>query len=849
MPKENTMTKTLRSAWLILLFLFLFVSFTTGSIFALPIPTPEVTTMPATAVTTSSATLHGEVDPQRQNTNVIFRWGTSYDYTNSGPYNPPIQISDPQTVSHPISDLAGNTVYHFRVEATPIDGATVVGDDMTFFTGTPSPPTATTTAASSVTSSGATLNGTVNSGGGSATVTFEYGLSTSYGSTVTAQQSPLTSISNEAVSAVLGELTGNTTYHYRVNAETPQGTSTGSDMTFTTGFSLPSAITVLPSSVSSTGATLNGLINANGKPASVVFRWGPHEDYTDSNYDTPIAVTGSEWTPVSLPVAGLTANTLYHFMVEAFYPSDIYAFASGEDMTIFTGTPSAPTATTETASPVTSSGATLYGTVNSGGGSAAVTFEYGTTTSYGSTVLADQNPVASTTDKAVSATLNDLAGGTTYHYRTMAVTTQGTAYGADKTFTTLFAPPFVTTDEATSVSNNSAILNGTVNAFGNTTTVTFEYGPDTSYGTTVTADQSTVSGSDYAPMSTTLSGLSTGTTYHYRVVGTNSDGIFNGNDQTFKTSINGPLAITKEASAIQLNSLVLNGIVNANNFPTTVTFQYGTSTSYSRAIPATPSIVSGNVNTPVTLNLSNLDYNKTFYFRVIAENSEGKSEGSNLSFTTPASAPVVSTQPASLITETGATVNGIVNALGSSSTVTIEYGPTTSYGTTETADQSPVGGRSDTVISKTLDGLSPSTTYHYRVIAENSGGVSTGSDVSFTTLVVPPTASTETASDITSTAARLNGTVNAIGSSTTVTFEYGLTTSYGTTVTADQNPVTGSSDTAVSILLSGLLPETMYHYRVIAENSEGTSYGDDSSFTTTKGFPWTLFLKGILREN
>jgi hypothetical protein len=83
-----------------------------------------------------------------------------------------------------------------------------------------------------------------------------------------------------------------------------------------------------------------------------------------------------------------------------------------------------------------------------------------------------------------------------------------------------------------------------------------------------------------------------------------------------------------------------------------------------------------------------------------------------------------------------------------------------------------------------------------------------------------------------STFVTLNGTVNANSTSTTVTFEYGLTAGYGTTVTADQSPVSGASNTFVSKAISGLTPSTTYHFRVVAVNASGTTYGADLTVTT-----------------
>ena len=102
-----------------------------------------------------------------------------------------------------------------------------------------------------------------------------------------------------------------------------------------------------------------------------------------------------------------------------------------------------------------------------------------------------------------------------------------------------------------------------------------------------------------------------------------------------------------------------------------------------------------------------------------------------------------------------------------------------------------------------------------------------------TTYTGKPAVSTTEATAITSSGATLNGTVNANNVSTTASFEYGLTTSYGATVTASQSPVSGMTDTAVSQSLTGLTPNTLYHFRVGATNANGTTNGSDLSFTTT----------------
>ncbi|WP_255314420.1 immunoglobulin-like domain-containing protein [Bacillus sp. FJAT-26390] len=100
--------------------------------------------------------------------------------------------------------------------------------------------------------------------------------------------------------------------------------------------------------------------------------------------------------------------------------------------------------------------------------------------------------------------------------------------------------------------------------------------------------------------------------------------------------------------------------------------------------------------------------------------------------------------------------------------------------------------------------------------------------------VIPAAAVTNAASAVTKSSAVLSGTVNDNGSNTSVSFDYGLTTSYGSNLAATVGGTisAGAGNTASSLTLSGLTPNTTYHYRVKAENGGGIAYGSDQSFTT-----------------
>jgi hypothetical protein len=100
---------------------------------------------------------------------------------------------------------------------------------------------------------------------------------------------------------------------------------------------------------------------------------------------------------------------------------------------------------------------------------------------------------------------------------------------------------------------------------------------------------------------------------------------------------------------------------------------------------------------------------------------------------------------------------------------------------------------------------------------------------------MPPTVVTLAATEITSSLATLNGTVNANNLLTNVSFEWGLSSFYGNTVDGVPSTVSGNTATPVLAYLNGLESNTTYHFRVKATNLAGTSAGEDLTFTTSTG--------------
>jgi len=136
----------------------------------------------------------------------------------------------------------------------------------------------------------------------------------------------------------------------------------------------------------------------------------------------------------------------------------------------------------------------------------------------------------------------------------------------------------------------------------------------------------------------------------------------------------------------------------------------------------------------------------------------------------------------------------------------------TSYGQSTNATPNTATGNSNSSITANLENLNSNTTYHYRVKAVSEGGTTYGNDMNFTTIAIPaPSATTSVAANVSYTTATVNGSVNANGFSTSVTFEYGFTTSYGMTASATPATVTGISNTSVAAnLLSRVLKINKY---------------------------------------
>lgn len=135
-------------------------------------------------------------------------------------------------------------------------------------------------------------------------------------------------------------------------------------------------------------------------------------------------------------------------------------------------------------------------------------------------------------------------------------------------------------------------------------------------------------------------------------------------------------------------------------------------------------------------------------------------------------------------------------------------------------------------VNADIAGLQPGTTYHYRLVAENASGRITGPTATFTTPANrSPMVQSGAAKRITAHAALLTGRLAPLGLRTDYYFEYGRDAAYGKrTVTAYGGMQ--ESPRLAQAAVEDLEPGVVYHYRLVALNAAGTSYGDDQTFQT-----------------
>jgi hypothetical protein len=395
---------------------------------------------------------------------------------------------------------------------------------------------------------------------------------------------------------------------------------------------------------------------------------------------------------------------------------------------------------------------------------------------------------------AFTSDIIGLSANTLYYVRPYLTNSTGTYYGAEVSFTTLtpsYAPTDITLsasaiDENVEANSTVGTLSSTDPDAGNTFTYTLVVG-------TGSTDNASFSINGSSLRITNSPDFETKNSYSVRVRTADQGGLYY--EKAFTITINNvneaPTNIVLSASAIDEN-VVANSTVGtlsstdtdaANTFTYTLVAGIGSADNASFNISGSSLRITNSpdfeTKNSYSVRVRTTDQGSLFYEKAFTITINNVND-----------APIVTSNDATFITTIAATLNGSVNANNASTAVTFDYGLTTSYGTNVTATPSTVTGTSATAVSYDLSGLTPNTTYHFRVNGVNAGGTTNGNDLTFTTLALP------TITAISPASGSLDGGTTVTITGTNLTGATAVM--FGTTAATNYNVVSDTEITATS---------------------------------------------------
>jgi len=675
-------------------------------------------------------------------------------------------------------------------------------------------PTATTNAATLVEETTATLHGTVaGDGGESCQYRFVYGTSPGVYTYDTGWTGSVTTGQNFSLD--ISGLSQGTLYYFAAQVKNSAGIGTGSELSFLTKPEVPTELTA--TAANSTQINLHWTKGIGALKTLVRRSTGNYP--VDRNHGDLVYFD----TVTNFSDAGLTAGTTYYYRAWSEVTAGSLQQWSDDYASITAATTGAPTATTNAATLVEETTATLHGTVaSSGGESCQYRFVYGTspgvytyTTDWTGSVTTGQN---------FSVDISGLSQGTLYYFAAQVKNSAGIGTGSELSFLT--KPEAPTKLTAVVASSTQINLSWTKGIGANRTKVMRKagsYPTDYNDGTPAYFD----TGTNFSD-----TGLTAGTTYYYRAWSEVTAGsLQQWSDDSAEISAatnSAPSATTNAADSVEETTATLHGSVAADGGETCkYRFTYGTSPGvYSYNTLWIDGVITGqSFSAPIT----GLSQGTLYYFAAQVKNSAGIGTGSELSFLTKPEAPTELTAVVASSTQIniswtkgiGANRTKVMRKAGSYPTDYNDNDSTLVY----------FGIGSNT----TDDGLSSETEYYYRAWSEvTAGSLQQWSDdyaSIIATTTGAPAAITNEATLVEETTATLNGTVDSSGGeSCQYRFVYGTSPGVYTYTTEWMGSVTTGQDFSVDI--SGLSQGTVYYFAAQVKNSVGIGTGSELSFLT-----------------
>ena len=617
-------------------------------------------------------------------------------------------------------------------------------------------------------------------------------------------------------------LSSNTVFHVRAYAKNSAGIGFGEELEFQTGgeTTTPVVSTVEMTEIGYNTALCLGVVNSDGN-LPILERgacWGLEHDPTiNVNY---VVAEGTETGNYTVELVSLHPNTTYYVRC---YATNEKGTSYGEELS-FTTTIGLPTVTTTAITEITSTSAKGWGEVTDQGASNVTERGFCWSTSHEPTISNNHANNGTGTGTFI-VNMTGLTSGQTYYVRAYATNTQGTAYGAEVSFSPTEGLPVVITQDITDITSTTAKGHGKVTDQGGSEVSERGVCWSTEPGPTVN-DSHATSGTGLGEFIVNLNNLNPGTKYYVRAYAKNEQGTTYGEQKYFTTSATLPTVLTGD-----INGTTVHGEVTNSGGATVTERGICWDTSHN---PTTNSAhgSSGTGTGTFSVELTGLVPGTTYYIRAYATNSAGTAYGSEKTITTAALLPTVTTTQVSNITQTTAQGGGNVISDGGAAVTQRGICWSTSHNPT-TSNSHATSGTGTGSYTCNMTGLTAGTTYYVRAYATNSSGTAYGSEMSFTTAqnISAPTVTTSPVTNIQQTTATSGGNVTSDGGATVTQRGICWSTSHNPT-TSNSHVTSGTGTGSFTCNMTGLTAGTTYYVRAYAINSAGTAYGSEMSFTT-----------------
>jgi len=721
--------------------------------------TPSLTTTSASNILSTSANSGGNISSD--NGSVVTARGVVWNTITTPTIDLATKTKDSTGKGAFVSalkPLLPGKLYYARAYATNAIG-TAYGNEIQFTT-TAIAPTVTTADVSSILTTSATSGGNVTSDGGSAVTARGVVWSTSTAPTITLTTKTIDGSGPGTFVSSITSLTAGKTYYVRAYATNSIGTSYGSELSFS-AVALPASVTTRSiSNITATTATSGGNVTSEGG-GSVTARgvvWG-----TSSGPTIALATKTTDGTGFGVFTSSLTSlkpATTYYFRA---YATNSSGTSYGSE-TSFTTLPSTPTVSTNALTNITAISATGGGNISSDGGGLVTARGVVWSTTTGPTISLSTRTNDGGGTGAFTSSMTSLSTNTKYYVRAYATNSAGTSYGDEVTLSTLNNLPILVTNDATSITATTAVLNGNVTGDGGSAVTQKGIVWAMTTGPNLSSNLGNLTlGGGLGTIAVVPTGLTPGATYYVKAYATNSNGTAYGNEVTFKTLATNPSILTYTPSNVTGSTALAGGynIYDGGSAVTAKGVVWSTSTGPTVAL-ATKSN-DGTGTSSFTTTVPSLSPVTRYYIRAYVTTSFATAYGPEISFLTTANPPTLSTVAISSITSTSASSGGTITSDGLGSITAKGVVWSTSTQPTIALSTKTSNGSGNANYTSSITGLAPVTKYYVRSYATNSGGTGYGAEVSFTTLAGLAVLTTSNATSITITSAILGGEVTNEG--------------------------------------------------------------------------------------